>query len=302
MPSAHPSLRPDRRDVIAGAIMAGTALAVGSAGAEETKPMTPRLVSYDSALGAGRVTLEVLVRGSGPLVVLIPSLGRGASDFDDLAGRIASAGFMAVAINPRGVGRSVGPDPRDLADCGQDVAEVIGQLSPAAPAAVIGHAFGNRVARATAALHPERVSLPILLAAGGQSPPAAVASKALRDVFDETLSPEAHLAAVRTAFFAAGNAPEVWRGGWYSAVARAQQAALRATPPDSWTGAGSAPILIVQAEDDVIAPPANAEALKRAYPARVSVRMLAHAGHAMLPELPEQIAEIIITRLREANA
>jgi hypothetical protein len=36
--------------------------------------------------------LDVRVDGDGPTVVLLPSLGRGASDFDDLASRPAAAG------------------------------------------------------------------------------------------------------------------------------------------------------------------------------------------------------------------
>ena len=300
MASFRPPARPDRRMVITGAVMAGAALGTGPVAAGTTT--TFLLITYDSAAGGAPVTLEVIVRGAGPLVVLVPSLGRGARDFDDLAGRIAEAGFMAAAINPRGVGRSTGPDPRSLADCGQDVAEVVRQLSPTSPVAIVGHAFGNRVARSTAALHPDRVSCLILLAAGGQSPPAPGALRALHDVFDTTLPPQAHLAAVRAAFFAPGNAPEVWRDGWYPAVSRAQEMALRATPPDSWTGAGSAPILIVQAADDVIAPPANAEALRQAYPDRVTVRILPHAGHAMLPEQPELIATLVVARLRSRRA
>ncbi|WP_431268018.1 hypothetical protein [Dankookia sp. P2] len=41
--------------------------------------------------GAARV--EVLVQGSGPTVVLLPSLGRGAEDFDGIAPHLAAAGF-----------------------------------------------------------------------------------------------------------------------------------------------------------------------------------------------------------------
>ncbi|OXE37310.1 MAG: hypothetical protein CGW95_02255 [Phenylobacterium zucineum] len=162
---------------------------------------------------------------------------------------------------------------------------------------LIGHAFGNRVARATAAFAPQAVSGLILLACGGQSPVPPHAAKALQEVFDERLSADAHLEAVRIAFFAPGNDPEVWRDGWNPQVAQAQQAALRATPAESWTGAGAAKMFIVQAEDDLIATPANAEALKTAFPDRVTVALLPKAGHAMLPEQPDLLAKLVITGL-----
>lgn len=239
------------------------------------------------------VCLEVLVRGQGPLVVLIPSLGRGAEDFDDLAGRLATAGYRTAAINPRGIGDSAGPAARTLQDYAADVAEVVRFLSPGRPAVLVGHAFGNRVARATAAFAPDMVSGLILLACGGQAPIPPDAAAALRDVFDESLSADAHLTAVRTAFFAPGNDPAVWRDGWYPAVALAQQTALHATPVMSWSGGGTVDIYIVQAEADVIAPPANAEALRATYPDRVAVATLPNAGHAILPEQPERLAELV---------
>ncbi len=246
----------------------------------------------------GDVRIAATIRGSGPLVVLVPSLGRGGADFDDLATRLAAAGFEAAAIDPRGVGASTGPmEGLTLADYAADVVAVARALSPK-PAVLVGHAFGNRVARATAAADPGAVSALVLLAAGGQVAPTADASKALRDVFDVSLSSGDHLAAVQKAFFAPGNDPSVWLEGWNPTVMRAQGAALRATGPETWVGAGQADILIVQAEDDVIAPPANAEALAKAYPSRVKVVLLPHAGHAMLPEQPTAVADIVIGFLR----
>jgi len=250
----------------------------------------------------GDVRIAVTIRGTGPLVVLVPSLGRGGADFDDLATRLAAAGYEAAAIDPRGVGDSTGPmEGVTLADYAADVASVARALSPK-PAVLVGHAFGNRVARATAAAHPGDVSALVLLAAGGQVAPAPDVSKALRDVFDTALSPDQHLAAVQKAFFAPGADPTVWLSGWYPAVMRAQGAALRATGTETWVGAGQADILVVQAEDDLVAPPANAEALAKAYPDRVKVVLLPHAGHAMLPEQPKAIADIVIGFLSHREA
>jgi pimeloyl-ACP methyl ester carboxylesterase len=205
---------------------------------------------------------------------------------------------MAAAIDPRGVGDSVGPMTGvTLWDYADDVAAVAAALS-AEPAVLVGHAFGNRVVRATAARHPDAVAALILLAAGGQVAPLPEHSKALAAVFDASLSVNEHREAVRTAFFAPGHDPDVWMGGWYPDVRRAQGGAGQATPPGEWVGAGRAPMLIVQGADDVIAPPGNAAAMASAYPDRVETVLLPEAGHAMLPEQPDAIARIVIDYLR----
>ncbi len=58
---------------------------------------------------AGDAQLEVLAQGSGPTVVMLPSLGRGASDFDAIADRMVEAGFRVLRPQPRGIGKSTGP-------------------------------------------------------------------------------------------------------------------------------------------------------------------------------------------------
>lgn len=278
----------------------GAAALVPQALQARPTPATARLVRYSDSSGRP-VTIEVLLSGKGPLIVLLPSLGRGAADFDDLAGRIAAAGYRTAAVNPRGIGRSQGPKAPTFAETAGDVREVIRALqsgkSVAEPAVLVGHAYGNRLARAVATWHPDAVSGLILLASGGQVAIPPAIAKALRDVFDPALSPEAHIAAVRTAFFAPGNDPEAWREGWYGAVALEQQSAFRELTPQAWTGGGQASMYIIQAAQDVLAPPANAEALRSAYPDRVEVAILQDAGHAMLPEQPERLAEMVLGRL-----
>jgi pimeloyl-ACP methyl ester carboxylesterase len=299
------TVRVSRRTVLEGVAVALAMPGTLAASPTPKKPTATERLTVYAPEGAGQsVTIEALVLGKGPLVVMLPSLGRAGSDFDDLASRIAAAGYRTAAINPRGIGRSKGPDASSLVDYARDIFEVIKALQPKRgqkeiePAVLIGHAFGNRLARAVATWHPEAVSSLILLAAGGQVEPDPVAGKALRDVFETTLSPEKHIAAVRTAFFAPGNDPEVWRDGWFGPVALKQQKAMMNTPAGSWNQGGVAPIYVVQAEHDALAPPANAEALQLAYPDRVEVAIVPQAGHAMLPEQPEMIARLVLARLR----
>jgi len=243
--------------------------------------------------------LEVLLEGDGPTLVLLPSLGRGAHDFDDLSHRLARAGYRVVRPQPRGVGESNGPlDRLTMQMLADDVAEVIRSLGNES-VVVAGHAFGNRVARMLATSHPELVEAVVLLAAGGRVPISDEIGQALRSSFDDSLSERERLAAIKLAFFAEGNDPAVWRDGWYAGVAAAQGKANRETPVETWWAAGGKPLLVVQPAEDRIAPIANAEHLAEAYPDRVHVVEIPRAGHALLPEQPEAVAAAMLAWLRQ---
>jgi pimeloyl-ACP methyl ester carboxylesterase len=106
---------------------------------------------------------------------------------------------------------------------------------------------------------------------------------------------ETRMKDVQFAFFAPGNNPAVWRDGWYPDVAKAQMAATRATPAEGWWNAGSAtPLLVIQGLQDVVAPPENGHMMKDEMAGRVELIDIDGAGHAMLPEQPEKIAQAII--------
>lgn len=238
--------------------------------------------------------IEVRVTGQGPPVVLIPSLGRGAADFDDLADRLARAGYRAIAPEPRGIGGSDGPlDGLTMFDLAADVAAVVDALV-GGPATLVGHAFGNRVARMTATEHPRVVESLVLLACGGDVPPAPEHAAALRRVFDVEVTGADHLAAVGTAFFSPGNDPSVWVDGWYPLVASVQGKATNALDPGHWLDAGTAEVLVVQPLDDVVALPANARSILDRIGDRASLVEIADAGHALLPEQPDAVAAAVL--------
>src|ERR1700731_2881501 len=74
------------------------------------------------------VAIEVLAQGRGPSIVLLPSLGRGAADFEPIAERLAGVGFRVLRPQPRGIGASRGPMTGiDLHDYAADVAALIAQ-------------------------------------------------------------------------------------------------------------------------------------------------------------------------------
>jgi pimeloyl-ACP methyl ester carboxylesterase len=197
----------------------------------------------------------------------------------------------------RGIGSSVGPiDSITMHDLASDVAAVIRAFG-GGPVVVVGHAFGNTLARVLATDHPDLVKQVILLAAGGLVPMSEKTQQAFDRVFDAKLPSDERLIAIGETFFARGHDPKVWQDGWYFDVAKAQQAARLATPVAQWWAGGSAPILVLQATEDVIAVPENSARLANEFPDRVRVIPIPGAGHAMLPEQPDLIATTILKNI-----
>jgi pimeloyl-ACP methyl ester carboxylesterase len=239
------------------------------------------------------VTIQVRTIGSGAPVLMIPSLGRGVDDYEAVAQLLAAQGYRSILPDPRGIGGASGPAPNDLFDLARDNAAVIAQIC-SGPVGVVGHAFGNRVARALAALAPERVERVVLLAGGGHTVmSSAVRAALLGSVAQGTKSDAERLEDLKTAFFFEGNDPAIWLRGWYPALADRQLAASERTDTARWWTAGRAPVLLVQAEGDPVAPAGNAEALAAEIGDRLTLVRLRRASHAILPEQPRAVAALI---------
>jgi len=249
-------------------------------------------------IDTGAVQIEVILHGQkGPLIVLLPAGGRGAEDFNYLAKVLSEAGWRCAAVNPRGVAGSKGAlENITLHAYARDVAAVINALE-GVPAAVIGHAHGNRVARCFAADFPEMVRCIILLAAGGKVPMAEEVVEAMTRL-GGPLSEEERLSALKIAFFAEISDPSVWMTGFWPDSVRASRIASQSTPLAAWWSGGQTPMLILQGKEDRCAPPENGYLLKADFSDRVAVVDIDGAAHALLPEQPEVIAEQVIHYLK----
>jgi pimeloyl-ACP methyl ester carboxylesterase len=235
-------------------------------------------------------------------VVLLPSLGRPRSDFDHLVSALQSTGRKAVALDLPGVGDAVErPVGRTLHEVATDVVARIGGLP--SPVHLIGHAYGNRVARCLAADHPDRVASLTLLGCGGKVPGDAEARDALIRCFTESPGSDAHRTVVATAFFAPGaTVPPDWLTGWWPDAAAAQGAASEATPVEEWwVPPAPLPVLALVGENDRISPPANARDLIAQVGKRGRLVIVPAAGHALLPEQPEAVARALTERLTESD-
>lgn len=238
----------------------------------------------------------------GVMVPLLASYARSASDFNELAEALHASGYRTLALQARGIEGSALPSLRaSLFDYADDLAAVLDAEQILSPVVVVGHAFGNRIARAFATRYPQRVDSLVLLAAGDSAPPPGMSGLMPRIVLRAW--PEAtRRSALQQAFFAPGNdAPVHWVQGWYPLAAVAQTHATATTPQAEWIRGGEVPMLVVQAAQDALAPGA-AEALRQLFPQRVRVIVLEGVGHAMLPERPQEVAAIVLRHLRERES
>ncbi|MEO0423415.1 MAG: alpha/beta fold hydrolase [Pseudomonadota bacterium] len=243
------------------------------------------------------IELEVDVRGEGDdAVLLLPSLGRGRADFDALVDALVREGFRTLALDPRGIGHSDNATFENLTlhTLADDAAAALDALA-IERAHVIGHAFGNRIARCLQADHPARVRSLALLAAGGRVPPVEEAVDAFRRFVSTPMAPDAFLHEVAAANFSPASDPSAWADGWWLDTARGQATAAGRTELEDWWLPGSdVAVLIVQGLDDRMAPPANGRSLGEALGARARLVEVEQAGHALLPEQPAQVEAAVL--------
>ncbi|SRR6266545_3447582 len=260
-----------------------------------TAPVVVRTI-----VGRGDAQIEVLAQGIGPMIVLLPSLGRGASDFDAIAAQLANGGFRVLRPQPRGIGQSRGAMAGiDLHTYAADIAAVIEQ-DGRGPAFVVGHAFGNRVARMLAVDRPELVKAVSLVAANvGHAPSPPAVREAIKASANPSLPEAERLKALQFAFFAPGNDARGWLAGWHPEVLAAQRIAGDKTSREEDYAAGTVPILYLQPDHDPLAHVEDAHEFKRALGDRVSVQVILNCSHAAIAEQPEAISDALIAYARK---
>jgi pimeloyl-ACP methyl ester carboxylesterase len=249
---------------------------------------------------AGEATIETYVDGSGPDVVLLPSYGRdGGDDFDPLTAALAGAGYRVLRPQPRGIARSAGPMTGvTLGEQADDVARVLDQLGRG-PAVILGHAYGNFIARVLATSHPGKVAAVILAAASGHTVAPEVNAAPLR-AGDPGLPEDERLAALRLAFFAPGHDPSAWLAGWYPRTLAIQHASVTTagTAVKRYWAAGTAPVLEIIAALDPFHQRNEWPDLRSELGSRVTTTVIEDASHALFPEQPAAVAHAVTGYLK----
>ena len=238
----------------------------------------------------------------GRWVTIIPSLGRGVEDYTEayrssLTTKLAEAGYRVVLVQPRGIGKSSGdlnPERMSMALLANDLATVFDAIG-ADRVRLIGHAFGNRLARVFATAQPDRVSGLVLVASGGDFELNAEQRYCLSRSFDLSLERMERLEAIGCAFFATGNDPSIWFDGWYPKLAAAQIVSATSIKSSEFKAAGGLPFMLIQPGEDFIAPPDLAgRKLAAELPDQVTYAEIPIAGHAITSEQPDLVANLII--------
>lgn len=270
-------------------ILAGLGLACAATASLPACAEAPARVNVLVGNGA---SIEVLSQGQGPALVLLPSRGRGAEDFDELAERFAQAGYRVLRPQPRGIGGSTGPmSGITLHDLAEDQAAVIRNVARQ-PVVMVGHAFGNWVARTTGVDHPELVRGVVIVAAAAKQYPKGLSEHVDRSA-DLSLPDAERLKSIQYAFFAPGHDASVWLNGWYPEVSESQRLAGKATRQSDWWSGGRVPLLDLQAGLDLFKPSATRNEIREEFGDRVSVVVINGAGHALVPEQPQAVVQAI---------
>jgi pimeloyl-ACP methyl ester carboxylesterase len=244
------------------------------------------------------VTVDLIAEGRGPLIVLLPSLGRDSEEFDPLAAQIAAAGFRVLRPQPRGFGRSAGPmENLTLHDYARDVATAI-EHENAGPAIVAGHAFGHFVAKMTAVDYPKLVRAVVLVAAAQKKADPVV--RGWLNIATDNSQPESkRIEYLQKVFFAPGHDPRIWLTGFHPAVQQGEENARDTTAQKEYWSAGSAPLLDIQAEYDPFRPRSTSDELVQEFGAkRVSVVVIPNASHALPLEQPKAVSDAIVSYAR----
>ena len=249
-------------------------------------------------LTAGEARLRVRVSEAAtpqrPVLVLLPGLGRPAEDLDPLAERFRGAGYPVLQPDPRGSGGSTGRlDGLTLHDLAADIAAVVARFA-GGKAVIVGHAFGNRIARTVAADRPELVDAVVLLGCSGLVQPSPEIAEAIRLAQAVDTPDNVRARSVRSAWFGPGRDISAWMSGWSQPVMQSYLAAAAATDTASWWTAGSAPVLIVQGAEDVSAPPENGHRLKQEIGERATLIDLPGVSHAGPVEAPDTVATVVL--------
>jgi pimeloyl-ACP methyl ester carboxylesterase len=268
------------------------ALAISKRANAATQGQDPEVqVRQTEIIDVGAARLECSVSGSGDPLVVLANAGCSTGYLESFGDRLP--GSQIIAINMRGVGASRGPlGNATLHDLASDVAGVLDALQ-CGPAYILGHAFGNRIARCLAADRPAMVRSVILVAAGGLIGPPTPLGSAFRDAPPTKLmGPQC--VALGARWLSPASDPKILASvECWPQIHIAHLATSGRVQRDEWWTGGTAPLLVIQGLDDIAAPPGNGHALRERLGERVQVVDIPRAGHFVIVEQPDQVVAAV---------
>ncbi|HEX4599904.1 MAG TPA: alpha/beta fold hydrolase [Gemmatimonadales bacterium] len=249
--------------------------------------------------------------GTGLPVIFLHGLGASLYAWRHTLGPVQAAGFRVIAFDNRGFGFSAKPaHGYDNAACTRLVVALLDSLH-LSDAVLVGHSLGGAIAADVALAHPERVRGLVLLGAmglGAREPllfrvarwplvgPVALAFRG-RGLTERLL---------RSAYADPTKVTPADVDQYYAPVAEpdyggALRGVLREFRTDALVGRldrVQAPTLLLWGEEDRWVPPALGRLMATQIP-RSAVLTVAHAGHAVAEEAPDQVNRLLIKFLKE---
>lgn len=246
-------------------------------------------------------------RGTGPPILGIHGAGSSAVFWEDASERLSTLGRV-ITYDRRGSNRSDRPDPYQMTSIGEQADDTLALMRTldAEPAILIGRSYGATIALDLGLRYPESVAGVALLEAGtnGLSPEYDAWFTSLAETIERTLDERGVDAVgedvIRAVFGAWNELPQVWRDV-FTANGEALVAEVRGgeITDNAHLGELSVPALVVTAEGSPEPIRRGSEALARALPQALHVRV--GGDHAIDPAGPEVVGFIEAVRRNAAR-
>lgn|GEM_PF-1002399 len=235
-------------------------------------------------------------------VVMVPEMGRSVGDFELLSIKLAEAGYWTLLINPRGVNGSTGLDINiEVKDISSDIYMFLKKYG-VKKAHFIGHGFGSIPIRLMAELYPELVLSTTCITMYGILPLPTEYYQVASNMVEKKISQKIELEQdITRLYFANKSDSTIWLDNWYSDAIRAYMLATARIPREEYMNGGSAPMLVVQGEQDVFTPLMAGKIIKDKLKSQVRLINIPDAAHEILHEQPIELSKAIITFLGDVN-
>jgi pimeloyl-ACP methyl ester carboxylesterase len=253
--------------------------------------------------------------GTGAPLLLVNGYAASSRDWDPALLMVLSRSFELICPDNRGIGDSqLGAGAELTVDA---MAEDLGALLDALElqrAPVVGWSMGGFVAQRLALRAPARVASLVLLASAPAGPSGVIAAPSVSSALvDRCGTPREQASRLIALLFPPATAARVDRDfGELVATARARLSPATLAAQERVLGewhahsgpaaaADAPPVLVVCGAEDVVLPPANAEALAKLWPG-ARVETIAGGGHAFMAQEPARVARLIIAFVEQAAA
>ena len=256
-----------------------------------------------SRVPVGGALLAASASGEGPPILLINGFAVDATGWRRQVDGL-SASHRVIVYDARGIGDSqpLGPMPLTIERLAADAVAVLDRFAQS-PATVVGASMGAAVALELALAAPDRVrGLVLLTPVFGRDERLAAILRSWAEISDAAARAHAMLPWIVARDFLADTARrEATLAALRAMSARISTAALAAHRDAllEWLGGRkedlgriTRPTSILAGAEDLLSPPAEAEALARAL-GNAKVEVLAGAGHGLMIEQPDRVNERI---------